>query len=115
MDTYTAVRDALVCARDNPKPRIDVSTPPISPKHHNNNSPLTPHTAEHGLGATGAVPILADIWVRHAPTSWTRVAASTTPVGATMHVVATLACQMAEDRLLMRLPHGPTPNVLPNR
>ena len=68
--TYRAVRDALVSTRDNPNPQSDVSPPPISPKRREASSLLTPRTAGRGPGATGAVPIPAEMWQRHAPTNW---------------------------------------------
>ena len=79
--TYRAVRDVPVSTRDNP--HSDVSLPPIYPKRREASSPLAPRTANRGLRATGAVPIPAEMWQRHAPTNWTWVAASMPPVGAT--------------------------------
>ena len=76
------------------------------------SAPLTPRTAERGLRATKAVPILAEIWQRHAPTNWAWVAARTPPVGTTTgQAVTALPRKMAADGLLARLPAGNNPNA----
>ena len=109
---FLRTRHSIWLLRPPVNPHSDVSPPPISPKRREATSPLTPRTADRGLGATGAVPIPAEMWQRHAPTNWAWVAASTPPVGATTgRAVTALARRMAADGLLTRLPAGHAPNA----